>query len=275
MQIHVPFRPDTSWVSFLFTAAAGLVVFFVLLDPSPSRGLTLLQRMLFWTWHVALPIAFSQTVQVALSRRPQKHLGNQWAATAVAGMLGSALFVPFALAYDRVGPAPPDDDIAEGLTLGAFTQEWTSIAPAVTLVWLGLNAARFLRLPTSTMLPPLAGTESLVPETSASFLGRLPPDRRGTLVALSAELHYLRVYTTRGEALVLCNFGDALAELDPDLGVQVHRSHWVARAFVAGVRRHKTRLWVVTATGLELPVSRSRRSLTDEWAQFVPPEIAP
>jgi DNA-binding LytR/AlgR family response regulator len=264
------FRPDTSWVSFLAAAAAGLVVLFVLLDPHPSRGLPTWGRAVFWAWHVCLPIMLSQAVQVALSRHPPPGLSNPWAAVAAAGALGSALFVPLALAYDRFGPAPPDQDAADGISPAAIAEEWASLAPAVTLVWIGLNAARFLRLASPVSAEPApAGppTGDRVP----SFLDRVPPDRRGPLVALSAELHYLRVHTTRGEALVLCNFGDALAELGPDLGVQVHRSHWVARRYVAGVRRDGARLWVTTTTGLSLPVSRSRRSIADQWPAHGPP----
>lgn len=45
------------------------------------------------------------------------------------------------------------------------------------------------------------------------LLSALSPDRRGALLALAAEDHYLRVYTDRGENLILRRFGDALADL--------------------------------------------------------------
>jgi DNA-binding LytR/AlgR family response regulator len=81
------------------------------------------------------------------------------------------------------------------------------------------------------------------------------------LVMLSAELHYLRVKTTRGEALILYSFGQAMAELAAsDKGIQVHRSHWVARTHVAGVRREEGRMHCVLLSGATVPVARSRQA---------------
>jgi DNA-binding LytR/AlgR family response regulator len=88
---------------------------------------------------------------------------------------------------------------------------------------------------------------------------RLPVARRGQLIALSAELHYLRVHTTLGDALILQGFGEALAQLGPGVGLRVHRSHWIDPRFVVGVTRDGGRMKVELVNGVALPVARSRR----------------
>lgn len=75
--------------------------------------------------------------------------------------------------------------------------------------------------------------------------------------AVSAEDHYLRVFTSAGEALVYMRFMDALDALDGIEGTQVHRSHWVARAAVTGVDRKRGKIHLVVKGGITLPVSRT------------------
>ncbi|MFN2288777.1 MAG: LytTR family DNA-binding domain-containing protein, partial [Chromatocurvus sp.] len=66
-----------------------------------------------------------------------------------------------------------------------------------------------------------------------AFLTRVREDRRGALLALQAEGHYLRVYTDAGSDLVLYRLSDALGELCDHDGMRVHRSWWVADRAVA------------------------------------------
>lgn len=89
------------------------------------------------------------------------------------------------------------------------------------------------------------------------WLAELPADRRGDLIAVAAEDHYLRVYTDRGESLILRRFGDALEELGAIDGLQVHRGWWVARAAVAGSEREGDRSLLILSNGLRVPVSRT------------------
>jgi DNA-binding LytR/AlgR family response regulator len=105
-----------------------------------------------------------------------------------------------------------------------------------------------------------SGAPSDAPATTApcppAILDRLPLDRRGALVALSAEDHYVRVVTRTGEALVLIRLADAMRETGDLPGLQVHRSHWVALDAVRAVRRSGDGAVLTLATGHELPASR-------------------
>ncbi|ALL15371.1 histidine kinase [Caulobacter henricii] len=90
------------------------------------------------------------------------------------------------------------------------------------------------------------------------FLERLPPRLRGAqLFAVAAEDHYLRLYTSRGEDLILLRLSDAVAELEGIEGAQTHRSWWVAKAAVQEARRTDGRAILTLPGGVEAPVSRA------------------
>lgn len=98
---------------------------------------------------------------------------------------------------------------------------------------------------------------SIAPHAAApAILDRLPVERRGALLALSAEDHYVRVRTDRGDALCLMRLSDAMRETTGVAGFQVHRSHWVARQAVAATRRDGDKALIRLTDGTELPVSR-------------------
>jgi hypothetical protein len=229
---------------------------FVVLDPSPSRGLNPTERLAFWTLHIYIPLALAQGCQIILAYN-WPNFGNVWALTSTAAIAASALFAPFALALDLVF------GVAWGLTqderfrLTEVIDEWLNLAPPVMLVWVGLNAARFLRLPGGAPPPK---TSPLGSQAQPQFIDRIPASLRGQLIAISAELHYLRVYTTLGNTLILQGFGEALSQLGPNTGLQIHRSHWIDPSFVTGLPREGGRMVVRLATGIVLPVARNRRA---------------
>ena len=92
----------------------------------------------------------------------------------------------------------------------------------------------------------------------ASFLDRLPAVIGRDIVAVSSDLHYLHVDTTRGRAMILGSLKDAAAALG-DRGMLVHRAHWVAHAHVRRVQIAGPEAWCHLSTGQRVPVSRRRR----------------
>jgi hypothetical protein len=263
-------EPSMSWPLFLAAAGAGLTVLIVLLNPEPSRALGPGVRMLFWALHVGLPLLLLQLMQVALSRWPVVWRLGVWAQVGLAGVAGAALFAPVAVLLDILfGLAAVTDDRTEPWA-ARIGDEFLALAPLVVLVWLALNAARGLRLPTlrnDVGEPPQAIAP---PETVPAFLSRVPASLGRDLIALHAELHYLRVETRLGNTLILYPFGQAVAELAPlQIGLQVHRSHWVAIAHVRGIRRDGAGLSCILDTGAVLPVGRSRKAEVAARLPFV------
>lgn len=92
---------------------------------------------------------------------------------------------------------------------------------------------------------------------SAPDLARnLPPQFGGAVQALSAEDHYLRVYSAGRDALIHYRFSQAVQELGA-AGVQVHRSWWVAKGAVERVEREGARYVLVLPGEVRVPVSRT------------------
>ncbi len=100
--------------------------------------------------------------------------------------------------------------------------------------------------------------QSLPPEPkSPAILTRLPLDKRGQLISLTALDHYVEVTTDKGTELVLMRLGDAVGETPPIVGVQIHRSHWVALDQITKVEKQSNKTTLITSDKRELPISRS------------------
>ncbi|MFN6978451.1 MAG: LytTR family DNA-binding domain-containing protein, partial [Gemmobacter sp.] len=180
--------------------------------------------------------------------------------------LGAALTLGVVAPLDRDG-AHPVWQVARGgaivgagvavllVALGLVAFGWrgpsallpgTSVLGAFVVAWviLGLRAL-WLR-------------ESPAPAGPPAILRRLPIERRGTLLALSVQDHYVEVVTARGRGLVLMRLRDAIDETAGVEGVQVHRSHWVALSAVRSARRQGDGAALTLVDGTVVPVSRAR-----------------
>jgi hypothetical protein len=107
-----------------------------------------------------------------------------------------------------------------------------------------------------------AQSHAFAPETAtepgAALRARLPfKHRHAEIYALAAEDHYLRVFTSAGETLILMRLYDAIRELDGVEGSQTHRSWWVARSAVADAARGDGKAALRLINGVVAPVSRS------------------
>lgn len=87
------------------------------------------------------------------------------------------------------------------------------------------------------------------------LIAKLRPEIRGPILAVQAEAHFIRVYTTRGEDLVHHRFGDAVSALSALPGKRVHRSWWVASGAIDPHASSSSQL--VLSNGLRVPVGRT------------------
>lgn len=93
-------------------------------------------------------------------------------------------------------------------------------------------------------------------DAPAPVLERVPLPQRGRLLALVVEDHYVDIVTDRGKTLVLMRLADAMRETGGVAGLQIHRSHWVARDAVVKTHRAEGKVLLELSNGLRLPVSR-------------------
>ncbi len=89
------------------------------------------------------------------------------------------------------------------------------------------------------------------------LVDRLDATIQGDIILVSGRDHYVDVVTQNGSASLLMRFSDALRELDPEAGMQVHRSHWVAAEHIVEIEKVENRQFLVMDSGKRVPLSKS------------------
>jgi hypothetical protein len=266
--------PRNSWTGYLIAAGILLSFGLALSEPSASSGLGLLARIVFWLAHVASALILFELAQIGLGRIATfGRLPPLLLVTAV-GVVGALLFSIFNLLFlDRIAFLVSDATAPEPVSFPGLFQELRDSGATSVLFWVLLNSPRLIMIsqqrdkaadPTSaqinTTAPDAANAPPKANEPLFDLLSRLPRRIGTDIVGISAELHYLRVYTSIGEALILMSFGRAVEALGVVSGQTIHRSHWIALAHVASIESVGDRVNCRMDTGLELPVSRTYRA---------------
>ncbi len=151
-----------------------------------------------------------------------------------------------ALKYTPILPKAPDPLVPFFLFLAPATMPVAVLVLVLKFVFAGrvLMAGRVDGGPGMLMAP---GT----PQLDAAW-PVAPP------LYVRAEDHYLEIQTEQARLFVRGRLSDALARLDAQNGLQVHRSWWVSDAAVASVRRVGRDIRITLQTGERVPVARSR-----------------
>jgi hypothetical protein len=224
----------------LFGVAAVLTV-------TGAFGTAELMRALprFGYWAVLVVLSYSAGY-VANTFAERMCPGQLWLRVLVAGVGTAALVLPVV-------------HLLNGLALGywAAGAELLSLSANVLLIAVTIAAIFQMAYSPDEDDHP----DDIIPATFSPtlppLLDRLPLDKRGPLVSISVEDHYVRVRTAQGEELLLMRLTDAIREVGASKGVQVHRSHWVALDAVQAARREGDRAILTMAHGPEIPVSRT------------------
>jgi hypothetical protein len=155
---------------------------------------------------------------------------------------------------------------------GRFLAIYLSAVLPGALLWTGINLLydRVLGIPrfrygaTAGPVAPMPVSEqqndASVTFAAPAILRRVSEENCGDLLALQAQEHYVMVYTENGSELINYSFGNALEDLDPQAGMRVHRSWWVAFDAVANMERVDDNWQLQLKNGLTAPVSRSHVS---------------
>ena len=227
-------RPQT-W---LFLLVAGILLgwsgpfdTFSALAPVP--------RLLYWLIVVATTYATGVFVHGWAARALALQQTGFWRATLVGGLLtGAAVtLVLLGINWAGLGLAPAGADYLLPVAANAVG---VSLLVSVALALAGRE----------TRPPPEAGKP-------ARILARLPLEKRGALISLSVQDHYVEVRTSKGREMLLMRLKDAMAETEGVDGLQVHRSHWVALGQVRAARRLGDRAELSMSDGRDIPVSRT------------------
>ncbi|MEO1081254.1 MAG: LytTR family DNA-binding domain-containing protein [Pseudomonadota bacterium] len=151
-------------------------------------------------------------------------------------------------------PEFADDELRARSPALAFLAEYVTVAtivlPIHLLLWLLLPG----RTPDGSIEAP--ATAEIGRETP-EFLRRAGVSSPDQVIALKAEEHYINVYTADAHRLVHHRFSKAVLEMPVDLGLQVHRSWWVADAAVTSAKRGSRRWQLMLANEISVPISDS------------------
>ncbi len=99
----------------------------------------------------------------------------------------------------------------------------------------------------------------------------LPFSKRGELVSVSADDHYVNIKTSRGSAHVRLKFSAALEMLAESDGIQVHRSHWVNLNAVTDLKTGRDEKPVIKLLdGSEIPVAKTRKKVLQSRLAAIP-----
>ena len=101
--------------------------------------------------------------------------------------------------------------------------------------------------------------EDATPPQRPALLDRLEKfPHAQQILSLSAQDHYVEVSTDIGTELCLIRLNDAIGEVAPVEGFQIHRSHWVAKLAVKKLNSKGATSQVLLKDGRSLNVSQSR-----------------
>lgn len=201
-----------------------------------------LPRILYWVWVVYSTYGLGLLGFVFLSRLLESRA--IWIQTLVTGCVNgvtislyvtSMNFLIFGPGFMMYGPVT---FISRVFLIGFFV---TAAASTISRIVYGRQDA-----------PKAEAKTAQVP-----LLDRLPIEKRGDLMALSVEDHYVRVRTTTGVSMILMRLSDAIREAGDAPGAQVHRSHWVSFGHVSATRREGDRAILTLTDSTEIPVSRA------------------
>lgn len=218
----------------------GIAAVLAILGPFGTLDrLGLVQRLAYWLVMVAGTYGVGTFVGTLLGHRIMPRLAALPAVLVVGIAVGLAV-VPVVVAVNWIA----FDWLPRG-------RAWLDLVGPVLVI--GVVVTAILRTVETHLHPAAAPQRPAQP----ALLDRLPIDKRAPLVALSVEDHYVRVRTTRGEAMLLLRLADAMREVAPTPGLQVHRSHWVAQDAVRAARREGDRAILTMTHGPDIPVSRA------------------
>jgi hypothetical protein len=267
---------------YLLSAGLGLWALMMALQPNVGFTAPWPWMALFWALQIGSGLAVLQLVLYTLSRAEPASRMPLWALVMISGVFGSAVLTPVywligegLMEHTLAFKATTDDghDQRSALAFGwpALLAEFSEIVGPITCSWALISWPRLSGLVPPLLIQPQAGSRvaplapTLESAPHSSWRAALPVALGDDLIAVTSELQYLRVWTTRGCALVLGSLQD-VEDTEGVAGLRVHRSWWVHSRHVRSVRRSGAGAVCELSDGREVPVSRRRK--TEVLARF-------
>lgn len=263
---------DVAPTRYFLTISVLLALLFALIDQNDE--LSLLASLLLWMYQSTVPMMLMVTSHMLLGQSAVFNRLNVWLKLSISGVCGALLFVPLALFADvHLGNDRLPTDLNS--IIWSLVDEAGGVLPPVVLCWMSINAPwvlgyKVMRAPEVAAIETehQAGHQALPMQPTAvdtALQQLLPADKRGQLLYLKSELHYLSVVTTQGKSLILFSLKDAIAACQQLEGVQPHRSYWVSKAAIRALKKDGREGVLVLLNDAEIPVSRNQLATVTRW----------
>lgn len=253
-----------SWPLYIAACSVALTLVFASIGPAATDGVRFLESLVFWGAHISLALILLSVCQVAVSLVRVFSGKPALVQITIAGLLGVLFFAPIAIVLDQLFATVFGTDLDEHSGIAALLlEELSNYVVPMLLCWYLVNAPKLIEVASDQKVSSSAAHEensTSAPSESEDAEIEIPLELRVHVVAMSAELHYLRVYTASSDKLILFNFGHAIDAFGERRGMQIHRSHWISLDHVKEIRRDGSRMVCEMDNGLVLPVSRPYRS---------------
>ncbi len=144
-------------------------------------------------------------------------------------------------------------------SFGDIVETWINVAFVGFLISLVETARHGIPslprwMPQPTEARPSQETRQEMAKPERAFRFETLPSK---IMSMTMQDHYVHITSATGTELALMRFSDAIALLEPGIGTQIHRSHWVAWRHVTDFERDGHKGSVILSDGRRLPVSRS------------------
>ena len=243
-------------VVWLVTSIFGIVA-----SPFGTEHFPLTGRVAFWPITIGLGVLAGGLLRVVV--RDCWGLRSFWPEAPLIAVLATLGLTPLFIGLARAvaGPAQHVPSIP-AMTGYIFIMSiiTSTLRHAVAATWPVVPESE--RVPESEPVPGSgAGAAPSVPappdrDAAARLMARLSPELRAPLIRLQMRDHYVEVFTEAGSETVLLRMADAICAAEGVAGLQVHRSHWVARQAIRGVIRAQGKVSLALQDGTQVPVSR-------------------
>lgn len=255
----------------LVLVAAILSLLFTLVEPAASAGLGFWARLGFYVLHIGIGLLAILLASCCLRFWRLAQLPTI-VSLGVTGVIGTIMAAPLYCAIELLYPPEIIDDSLDVFGQQGWWQaivaEFLEVLPVMLASWYSVNLPFLLDKPkllneVDADLPDGSPDEFDLEASERQrrldhLYQRLPEVLGRDVVAISSDLHYLNVHTTLGKILVLGSlkyYAEALA----DIGMQVHRSNWVAKAHIVKVYVAGAEAFCLMSNGMKVPISRNKR----------------
>jgi MFS family permease len=286
MRIQAASANRPAIIPYLGATGFALWALVMALAPDPGFHAPWPWLSLFWALQITVGLIVLQATLYLMGRADQRGRMPLWSLVVMSGFMGAAVLTPLywligeGLMQRVLGFAETIDtdelrSVERTLGWAALVEEWLEISGPVIAGWALISWPRLKGL-----LPPLVqktnrsvdeplvalSKELKVIEVSVrSWREALSKELGDDVMAVKSELQYLRVWTTRGAALVLGSLQEVEDE-EGSAGMRVHRSWWVHARHVRTVGRRGEAAICELSDGREVPISRRRKA--DAIARF-------